>query len=563
MSLTDSALPFTAPETVARADASASAEQRDGPAIRSLGSLVAAMLVCVLAVVSIETSRSAGLVAALWLSGGIAVAGWMLGPRSLSFDVAYGFFVAAAFAIANILVGNTIPQVAMFTFANMVEVVAAVVLIRALVPRLRFDTLIESTRFLLTAPVLAPLPAAMLVAATLSTTTGGDFRSMFETWWFGHAVGFAVAIPFGVTMARLDLKAALKPERIAEAALVLGGLAGVAVMVFVQDTKPVSFLITPLMLLAALRLRIPGAAAAVLIVAVIAIIGTMNGGGPMDVMSASTDEKVRLAQLYVLFGCLPALLVASVLDERDQLAEAARRGQARAEAASAGKSRLLANVSHEIKSPISGVIGIGEMWATGKLGEVTPRQAEMATMLVSTARQIEVLAYDLLNVAKAESGSVSVQIRPVNIEAVVEDVKREAELSPDAAGLRFSIDREAGVEFVALADSVRIAQVLRNLTTNAVKYGASGGVVIFRLSQPQADKVRVEVVDRGPGLTPERVEELFEPFNRLGMERSQVEGHGIGLALAKRLTELQGGTIGVETSSGAGARFWVELPAAA
>jgi signal transduction histidine kinase len=441
-------------------------------------------------------------------------------------------------------------------------VVAAVVLIRALVPRLRFDTLIESARFVLTAPVLAPLPAAMLVAATLSTTTGGDFRSMFETWWFGHAVGFAVAIPFGVTMARLDLKAALKPERIAEAALVLGGLAGVAGMVFVQDTKPVSFLITPLMLLAALRLRVPGAAAAVLIVAVIAIIGTLTGGGPMDVMRASIDEKVRLAQLYVLFGCLPALLVASVLDERDQMAEAARQGQAKAEAASAGKSRLLANVSHEIKSPISGVIGIGEMWATGKLGEVTPRQAEMATMLVSTARQIEVLAYDLLNVAKAESGSVSVQIRPVNLEAVVEDVKREAELSPDAAGLRFSIDREPGVEFVAMADSVRIAQVFRNLTTNAVKYGASGGVVIFRLSQPQPDKVRVAVVDRGPGLKPERVEELFEPFNRLGMERSQVEGHGIGLALAKRLTELQGGAIGVETSPGAGACFWVELPVA-
>lgn len=562
MSLTESALPFVAPDSVAAADASVASERRDTPAVRSLGSLAAAMLVCVLAVVSIETSRSAGLVAALWLSGGVAVVGWMLGPRSLSFDFAYGSFVAAAFAAANVLVGNTIPQIVMFTCANMAEVIVAVLLIRSLNPRLRFDTLIDTARFILTAPILAPLPAAMVVAAMLSATTGGDFRSMFETWWFGHAVGFAVAIPFGVTIARLDLKAALKPERIAEAALILTGLAGVAVMVFTQDTRPVSFLITPLLVLAALRLRIPGASAAVLLVAVVAIIGTMNGGGPLDVMQATTDEKVRFAQLYVLFGCLPALLVASVLDERDQMAEAARRGQTKAEAASAGKSRLLANVSHEIKSPISGVIGIGEMWATGKLGEVSPRQAEMATMLVTTARQIEILAYDLLNVAKAESGSVSVQIRPVNLEAVVEDVKREAELSPDGAGLRFSIDREAGVEFVALADSVRIAQVLRNLTTNAVKYGASGGVVIYRLSQPRPDRVRVEVVDRGPGLKPERVAELFEPFNRLGMERSEVEGHGIGLALAKRLTELQGGAIGVETSPGAGARFWVELPAA-
>ena len=84
---------------------------------------------------------------------------------------------------------------------------------------------------------------------------------------------------------------------------------------------------------------------------------------------------------------------------------------------------------------------------------------------------------------------------------------------------------------------------------------------MFRVSRIY-DGVRIEVSDRGPGLTPEKQAQLFEPFNRLGLERSSVEGHGIGLALAKRLVELQGGSIGVDSVQGEGATFWVELPAA-
>jgi signal transduction histidine kinase len=114
---------------------------------------------------------------------------------------------------------------------------------------------------------------------------------------------------------------------------------------------------------------------------------------------------------------------------------------------------------------------------------------------------------------------------------------------------------------IALADSQRLTQVIGNLASNAVKYGASGGVVRF-VARRAPRAVRIEVVDLGPGLTPAKQAQLFEPFNRLGLERSTIEGHGVGLALAKRLTELQGGTIGVTSQPGEGAVFWIELPAA-
>ncbi len=257
---------------------------------------------------------------------------------------------------------------------------------------------------------------------------------------------------------------------------------------------------------------------------------------------------------------MPIMLVAALLEERDRFADRARLGQVRAERASEAKSRLLANVAHEIKSPVGGVIGIGELWKAGQLGPVSATQAEMADMLVKTARQVEALAHDLLDVARAESGAVKVELRPTDVPGVLEDVRRATALRPDAEGMRLEVISE-GDGLVALADSQRLTQVIANLASNAVKYGSSGGVVIYRACKIY-DGVRIEVIDRGAGLSVEKQTQLFEPFNRLGLERSTVEGHGIGLALAKRLVELQGGSIGVTSSPGEGATFWVELPAA-
>ena len=257
---------------------------------------------------------------------------------------------------------------------------------------------------------------------------------------------------------------------------------------------------------------------------------------------------------------MPIMLVAALLEERDRFADRARLGQVRAERASEAKSRLLANVAHEIKSPVGGVIGIGELWKAGQLGPISATQTEMADMLVKTARQVEALAHDLLDVARAESGAVKVELRPTDIPGVLEDVRRTTALRADAEGMRLEVVSE-GDGLVALADSQRLTQVVANLASNAVKYGGAGGLVTFRASKVY-DGVRIEVTDQGPGLSTEKQAQLFEPFNRLGLERSTLEGHGIGLALAKRLVELQGGCIGVVSTPGQGATFWVELPAA-
>jgi signal transduction histidine kinase len=378
-------------------------------------------------------------------------------------------------------------------------------------------------------------------------------------WWFGHGLSIAVLSSFGLALTRREAARYRVPARAAEAVVLLGALAAVSYAVFFLQQMPIAFAPMPLLLLIAVRMRMPGVTAGLVIISVLAVAGSMQGLGPYAVAFEGADRAL-MAQLLVLFGYLPIMLVAALLEERDRFADRARAGQARAEKASEAKSRLLANVAHEIKSPVGGVIGIGELWKTGQLGPVSTTQAEMADMLVKTARQVEALAHDLLDVARAESGAVKVELRPTDVPGVLEDVRRTTALRPDAEGIRLEVISE-GDGLVALADSQRLNQIIANLASNAVKYGASGGLVIFRARKIH-DGVRIEVIDRGVGLSVEKQTQLFEPFNRLGLERSAVEGHGIGLALAKRLVELQGGSIGVTSAPGEGATFWVELPAA-
>ncbi len=546
---------------VAAAEARANAWRRGHDIMRQPQAPVfLAVIIAGLVVLSLTTTRSAGLVTALWAAGGVGVAAWLRAGPNRSVNAAYAALIATGFAGGNLLAGNTPDLAVMFTIANMIEVVLAVVLIRRFVPDLNIATVPGAAKFLLFAAVIPPLPAAVFAAGMLNVMTGQQFATTMETWWFGHALGLAVFAPFGLAVTKRHFASLARPRHVAEACLLLGGLAALVFALFTQEAAPIPFLIVPLLLVIAVRLRIAGVTAAILITAIIAILATMNGQGPMSLFQgASVPERVMLAQLFTATTGLPMLLVAAMLEERDVFAARAAAGKQKAEKASEGKSRLLANVAHEIKSPIGGVIGIGDLWSSGQLGPVTATQAEMADMLVRTARQIETLTHDLLDVARAESGAVQMDLRPVDVAGVVEDVRRALALRPDAEGLTLSAER-GGEGLVALADSVRLTQVIGNLANNAVKYGASGGAVTLRTLRV-GNRVRVEVIDRGPGLSAEKQAQLFEPFNRLGLERSAIEGHGIGLTLAKRLTELQNGEIGVISAAGEGATFWIELPA--
>ncbi|WP_395945112.1 ATP-binding protein [Brevundimonas sp.] len=514
--------------------------------------------VAVLVALAVGYARSSGLVAGLWGAGGVAVAVWLRTSRGPRHDLAFGMVLTVSILIGEIIAGNKPVLSLLFTSANMIEIVGAVLLARRFAPTLNVSSLNGAARFLVCAAVIAPIPAGLVAAVGLTQFGSHDIVEGFQTWWFGHALGIAVIGALGLSLTRSTLVRLSRPWTLVEAGCLLAAVLGFYYVGFTGRIT-MGFLMLPLLLGVAVRLGVAGTAVGLLVVALMSVGGAMFGYAPYT-EGMSRPEQVMMAQLLVLLGYMPILLVAALLEERDRLADRARLGQERAELASEAKSRLLANVAHEIKSPVAGVIGIGQLWSTGQLGAVTPQQTEMADMLVKTARQVETLAHDLLDVARAESGAVKVELRPTDIAGLLEDVRRSAGLRPEARSIKLEVVSE-GDGLIAVADSQRLAQVIDNLATNALKYGGVGGRVILRALRVD-DCIRIEVTDFGPGLSPQKQAQLFEPFNRLGLERSTIEGHGVGLALAKRLVELQGGAIGVVSTSGQGATFWVEMPRA-
>lgn len=529
--------------------------------VRDLGWAAAvSCAVFVAAAASIEFTRASGIVATLWAASAVALVGWLTARRSTRSDLAHGVGTLAALVGANLAVGNGPTTAAFFSTFSWTEVLVAVSLIRRWTPGgVRIDTLKAFTRFVVSVSFAAPLASTALFAGWLAV----QGRPLVEapTFYFGHAIGFAV---FGAFLLQLRSRAArqlLVGARAGETAAVFALVVAVSLFAFSDRERGLGFLVYPVLMLTAVRLRLFGAAAATVIVAVASIGFLVLQIRAGELAGAAATTALRDALLYLAFACLPTLAVAVTLDERDGWAREATAKQAQAETASQGKSKLLANVSHEVRTPLNAIIGFGDILLTRRLGDLNEGQEDLLRTMVRSADQLNALAQDLIDVAKAEAGKLSVS--PVDMDLRVAAAQVVEHLQVKAREHGASITLEGGGALRAQADPMRVAQILNNLGTNAIKYAGREGPIVVRLYRCGSDRVRVEVEDQGPGIPADRRSELFEPFNRLGKETGQIDGTGIGLAIARRLAELQDGRLDYESVAGRGARFWLEVPAAA
>ena len=231
------------------------------------------------------------------------------------------------------------------------------------------------------------------------------------------------------------------------------------------------------------------------------------------------------------------------------------------EAASAHKSEFLANMSHELRTPLNAIIGFSQVLRQQLFGEVNEKQAEYLDDVLASGNHLLSLINDVLDLSKVEAGQIELEVAPFSLQ---EALRRGVVMVRERAtkdGVHVTLTANPEVDVVT-GDERRIRQVIYNLLSNAVKFTPAGGVVDVGAARVDGE-VRVFVADSGPGIAPEDRERIFEEFQQTEVGIEQREGTGLGLTLSRRLVELHGGRIWVDSELGKGSTFAFALPARA
>jgi signal transduction histidine kinase/ActR/RegA family two-component response regulator len=247
-----------------------------------------------------------------------------------------------------------------------------------------------------------------------------------------------------------------------------------------------------------------------------------------------------------------------VLQEKNVELESAR---SVAEEANLAKSDFLSSMSHELRTPLNAILGFAQLLeSTSPLP--TASQKESIAQILKAGWHLLILINEVLDLAVIESGKVSLSPEPVSLSEVISECQAMMEPQGRKRGITMTFP-QFDIPYFINADRTRLKQVLINLLSNAIKYSRPGGPVAVDCTTSTPERIRISIKDSGAGLPPEKLMQLFQPFNRLGQEGSAEEGTGIGLVMSKRLVELMGGVIGVESIVGVGSVFWFELSSVA
>ena len=250
------------------------------------------------------------------------------------------------------------------------------------------------------------------------------------------------------------------------------------------------------------------------------------------------------------------------ITERKKTDEIIQNARFEAEKANLAKSEFLSRMSHELRTPMNSILGFAQLL---EYGDLDPKQRKSIGYILRSGRHLLELINEVLDISRIETGHLTIQQEPIAINRLNQEILDIIMPMASERLIRMEISTTLDDQCLVNSDNQRLKQVLLNLVNNAIKYNRTGGSVFIHseLKQPDANRtpmVRIAVIDTGIGISEKDLPNIFTPFERIGAEKTGIEGTGLGLAVVKQIMQALGGNCGVESTLGEGSNFWIELP---
>ena len=299
------------------------------------------------------------------------------------------------------------------------------------------------------------------------------------------------------------------------------------------------------------------------------ILDSLNKDKPIrkiEILMRTKDGAVKTGLLSadsITLGTRKCLLTVTLdISDRKKAEEALKIAQQEAERANVAKSEFLSRMSHELRTPMNSILGFAQLL---EMSELNPGQKKGVNHIMHSGKHLLDLINEVLDISRIEAGRLSLSPEPVQISNIIQEMIDI--VKPLANGRQLTlelIDSPTNNLFIK-SDRQRLKQVLLNLINNAIKYNREGGSITIKSETMPKNKegiipIRISITDTGLGISQENISNLFKPFERAGAERTATEGTGLGLAVVKKLVDVMGGSLGVDSVLNEGSTFWIELP---